>query len=90
LNLLAHQEFHFGIGLFYATLRGREQYIFNRCLSADLPTESSHLHQELQGSRDEGSLLGWIRSVTQWRQTILSLINAFKNYFLNMEVSLRN
>jgi hypothetical protein len=25
----------------------REQYIFNRCLSADLPTESSHLHQEL-------------------------------------------
>jgi hypothetical protein len=40
LNLLAASRIHFGgEGLFYATLRGPEQYIFNRCLSADLLTE---------------------------------------------------
>jgi hypothetical protein len=40
LSLLAASRIpFFGEGLFYATLRGQEQYIFNRCLSADLPTE---------------------------------------------------
>jgi hypothetical protein len=79
-----HQEFHFGgEGLFYATLRGQEQLYIQSLPFSRLADRIIASAPELAETVVTKEFIRQIR-FTQWRQTILSLINGFEIIYLNI------